>query len=73
MYFDDNLKTPKDIIPIVGTSIKFIVVQLQKKIYCLKMKTINDEVYIFGSLKKREIFDWMKKLAYFKKVYLMNI
>jgi hypothetical protein len=73
MYFDENNKTPKAIIPIIGTTIKFIVVQVNKLIFCLKMKTINDDVYIFGSLKKKEIFDWMKKLAYFKKVYHMKM
>ena len=73
MYFDDNYKSPKNIIPIAGTAIKFIVVQINKTIYCLKMKTINDEVYIFGSLQKREIFDWLKELALFKKVYHMKM
>ena len=73
MYFDDNCKTPKDIIPIVGTSIKFIVVQANRKIYCIKMKTINDEEYIFGSLQKREIFDWLRELAHFKKVYHLKM
>ena len=73
MYFDENNKTPKAIIPIIGTTIKFIVVQVNRLIFCLKMKTINDEVYIFGSLKKKEIFDWMKKLAYYKKVYHMKM
>ena len=73
MYFDENRRTPKEIIPIIGTTIKFLVVQLNKKIYCLKMKTINDEEHIFGSIKKREIFDWLKELAHFKKVYNMEI
>ena len=73
MYFDENSKSPKEIIPVIGTSIKFIVVQVNKKIYCFKMKTINEEVHIFGSLQKREIFDWLKELAHFKKVYHMKM
>ena len=73
MYFDENINSPQKIIPIVGTTIKFIVVQLNRKIYCLKLKTINDEFYIFGSLQKREIFDWLKELAYFKKIYHMKM
>ena len=73
MYFDENINSPQKIIPIVGTTIKFIVVQLNRKIYCLKLKTINDEIYIFGSLQKREIFDWLKELAYFKKIYHMKM
>ena len=68
MYFDENNKSPK-IIPIVGTTIKFIVIQTNKKLYCLKMKTINEEIYIFGSLQKHETFDWLKELALFKKLY----
>ena len=73
MYFDENSNSPKDIIPIVGTTIKFIVVQVNKKIYCLKLKTIDEGVYIFGSLQKREIFDWLKELAHYKKVYHMKM
>ena len=37
------------------------------------MEAINDEVYIFGSLLKREIFDWLKELAHFKKVYHLKM
>lgn len=73
MYFDENSKIPKDIIPVIGTTIKFIVVQVNKKIYCLKMRTINNEVYIFGSFQKKEIFDWLKELAHFKKVYHLKM
>ena len=73
MYFDENSKIPKDIIPVIGTTIKFIVVQVNKKIYCFKMRTINNEVYIFGSLQKKEIFDWLKELAHFKKVYHLKM
>ena len=73
MYFDENSKIPKDIIPVIGTTIKFIVVQVNKKIYCFKMRTINNEVYIFGSFQKKEIFDWLKELAHFKKVYHLKM
>jgi hypothetical protein len=73
MYFDENSKIPKDIIPVIGTIIKFIVVQVNKKIYCFKMKTINNEIYIFGSVQKKEIFDWLKELAHFKKVYHLKM
>ena len=69
IYFNDNCKTPKAIIPIIGTTIKAIIVQTNEKIYCLKFITINDEIYIFGSLKKREIFDWKKEILHFRKMY----
>ena len=73
IYFDDDYKTPKNIIPIIGTTIKFIVVQLNKRIYCLKMKTINDENFILGSYQKKEIFDWLKELADYKKIYQLKM
>ena len=69
IYFNDNYKTPKEIIPIIGTSIKGIVVQTNEKIYCIKLITINEETYIFGSLKKKEILDWKKEILNFKKIY----
>jgi hypothetical protein len=73
IFFDDDYKTPKNIIPVIGTTIKFIVVQLNKKIYCLRMKTINEEVFILGSTHKKEIFDWLKELAHYKKVYQLKM
>ena len=69
IYFNDNYKTPKAIIPIIGTTIKGMVVQTNEKIYCIKLITLNDETYIFGSLKKKEILDWKKELVHFRKVY----
>ena len=69
IYFSDNFKTPKAIIPIIGTTIKPIAIQTNEKIYCLKLITINDETYIFGSLKKNEILDWKKELSNFKRKY----
>ena len=73
LYFNDNYKTPKAIIPIIGTSIKGIVVQTNEKIYCIKLITINDETYIFGSLKKKEILDWKKEILNYKKIYDMQM
>ena len=73
IIFDDDYKTPRNIIPIIGTTIKFIVVQLNKKIYCLKMKTIKDETFIVGSTKKKEIFDWLKEFAEYKKIYQLKM
>ena len=73
IIFEDDYKTPKSIIPIVGTTIKFIVVQFYKRIYCLKMKTINEENYIVGSYQKKEIFDWLKEFADYKKTYHLNM
>ena len=70
VYFSDNSKSPKEIIPIIGTAIKpIIVMQGSDKIYCLKFTTINEEKYIFGSLIKRELLDWKKEISYFIKMY----
>ena len=70
VYFSDNCKVPKEIIPLIGTAIKpIIVMQGSDKIYCLKFITINEEKYIFGSLIKRELLDWKKEISYFIKMY----
>jgi hypothetical protein len=70
VYFSDNCKVPKEIIPLIGTAIKpIIVMQGSDKIYCLKFTTINEEKYIFGSLIKRELLDWKKEISYFIKMY----
>ena len=37
------------------------------------MKTINEENYIVGSYQKKEIFDWLKELADYKKIYHLNM
>ena len=69
VYFDDNYRKPKTIIPIIGTIIRQIKVQINETIYCLKLITINNEAYIFGSLKITEIMDWKKELYRFRKKY----
>ena len=70
IYFNDNYyRHPKTIIPIIGTIIRQIRVQTNETIYCLKLVTINQETYIFGSLKRSEIMDWKKELYNFKKKY----
>ena len=69
IYFSDNYKTPKEIIPIIGTSVKNIAVRTNEIVYCLKLITINDETYIFGSLIKMETLDWKKEILKYKKEY----
>ena len=71
--FDNDIKKPKIIIPIIGTLIQFIVIRITEKIYCFKMKTINNDEYIFGSINQKEIFDWLKELALFKQTYHMKM
>ena len=75
MYFDENEKAPKVIIPIIGTNIKFLSFQVQEneKLYCFQLKTINDEAYIFGSKIKKEIFDWIHEFSLIKKKYFLKL
>ena len=60
---------PQIIIPIIGSAIKSIVANDKKKLYCFKIKTINNEAFIFGSYNKKEINDWMKELNSYKDLY----
>ena len=73
LYFDENDKVPKIIIPIIGTTIKFYIVQGSDKIYCFQLKTINEESYIFGSKIKKEIFDWIHEFSIVKKKYFLQL
>lgn len=69
MYFDEADKVPKMLIPLIGTSVKFMKLQINETLYCFKLKTINDDTYIFGSPKKEETLDWLKEFVNYKKVY----
>ena len=69
IYYDDIEKQPKGIIPIIGTSIKFFNINAKEKIYCFKMRTVNDETHVFGALTKNETFDWIKELNYYRSLY----
>ena len=57
------------IIPIIGSGIKAITAKDKQKLYCFKIKTINNEKFIFGSYKNKEIIDWMKELRIYKELY----
>ena len=73
MYFEENEKIPKIIIPIIGTTIKYIQVQGSEKLYCFQLKTINDEIYVFGSKIKKEIYDWMYEFFMAKIKYSLKL
>ena len=76
IYFEENERIPKAIIPIIGTSIKSLTVkgvQGSETYYCFQLKTINDEIHIFGSQTKIEIFDWIREFLLFKKKYLSKL
>jgi hypothetical protein len=73
LYFEENEKIPKVIIPIIGTTIKFYIVQGSDKLYCFQLKTINEESYIFGSKIKKEIFDWIYEFSLIKRKYFLQL
>ena len=73
MYFDEYEKIPKVIIPIIGTTIKFLIVQWPEKYYCFQLKSINDDSYIFGSKAKIEILDWIREFSLVKEQYFSKL
>ena len=73
MYFEENEKCPKGIIPIIGTTVKFLNALGNEKLYCFELKTTNEESYIFASKIKKEIFDWIQEFSIIKKKYFLNV
>ena len=74
MYFEENEKCPKIIIPIIGTSIKTLTINnATEKLYCFQLKVKNDENYIFGSKIKKEIIDWINEFSLIKKEYFLKL
>ena len=73
IYFEENEKTPKSIIPIIGTTIKYLTVQNSERLFCFQLKTLNDETYIFGSKNQKEIMDWIHEFSLIKKNYFMKL
>ena len=73
MYFEENEKSPKAIIPIMGTMIKaYQVIGGTEKYYCFQLKTINSDNYIFGSKIKKEISDWLNEFSLVQKRYIFR-
>ena len=73
MYFEENEKSPKVIIPIIGTTIKtYHSFGGTEKYYCFQLKTINSDSYIFGSKIKKEILDWLKEFSLVQKRYIIK-
>ena len=73
MYFEENEKCPKVIIPIIGTTIKSLTIKGVEKFYCFQLKVKNDEIYIFGSKIKKEIIDWINEFSLVKKKYFLRL
>ena len=70
MAFDkDNFNKPLVIIPLIGSAIKHITANNKEKLYCFKIKTSNNENFIFASNKNNEIKDWMKEIKKYTKLY----
>ena len=69
VFEKNNFNKPQMIIPIIGSGIKEITAKDKQKLYCFKIKTINNEKFIFGSNKNKEIIDWMKEIRLYKELY----
>ena len=69
VFEKNNFNKPELIIPIIGSGIITITVTNKQKLYCFKIKTINNEKFIFGSNKNNEIIDWMKEFKRYKELY----
>ena len=70
IVFDKNtFNKPQMIIPIIGSGVKSITAQDKRKLYCFKIKTINNEKFIFASNNSNEIKDWMKEIKRYKVKY----
>ena len=69
VFTKSNINIPKLIIPIIGSSVKYMIANTNEKLFCFKIKTVNNEEYIFGSKKNREIHDWMQELSNYQKLY----
>ena len=67
--FKSDVSLPKLIIPLIGTSIKIMNFNTNEKLHCFRIKTINNETFIFGSNKVKEVNDWVIELKYYQKVY----
>ena len=70
IVFEKNyFNKPQIIIPIIGSTIKSITANDRKKLYCFVIITFNNETFIFGSTKNKEINDWFKELNSYKDSY----
>ena len=73
IFSKSNINIPKMIIPIIGASIKQTAsntnANTNEILNCFKIKTVNNEVFIIGSSKKKEINDWIQELKNYQKNY----
>ena len=69
VFSKSDVSLPKLIIPLIGTSIKIMNSNTNEKLHCFRIKTINNETFIFGSNKVKEVNDWVIELKYYQKVY----
>ena len=69
VFSKSNINVPKLIIPIIGSSFKQSTVIANERYFCFTIKTMNNELFIFGSQKIKEIKDWIQELKNYQKVY----
>ena len=69
VFSKSNINVPKLIIPIIGSTIKQTTANANERYFCFTIKTMNNELFIFGSNKIKEIKDWIQELKNYQKVY----
>ena len=69
VFSKSNISIPKLVIPVIGSSIKPMTAETNERLFCFKLKTINNEIFLFGSNKNREINDWIQELKNYQKLY----
>ena len=69
VFSKSNINVPKLIIPIISSTIRPMTANANEKLFCFKIKTVNNETFIFGSQKNREINDWIQELKNYQKKY----
>ena len=69
VFSKSNINVPILIIPLIGASIKPMGANTNEKLYCFKIKTANNGVFIFGSNRNKEINDWIQELKNYQKSY----
>ena len=73
VFSKSDITVPKLIIPLIGASIKPMTLTLNEKMHCLRIKAINNEVFIFGSYKPKETNDWIQEIKNYQKLYELKM
>jgi hypothetical protein len=73
LYFDDPNKTPKKLIPIIGSDVLRLEEKKYKKKHCFEIKTLNGDSYVFATNSNEDLESWIQEFKTFKKNYEKKI